>query len=1265
MRIFDFNFTSMTLNTLRLRIHPAQFILISWVMIAHIQAQIKAPFLMRYQTSIQGNMTLIGNNVLSLTPTGDYNGTLGNHSVTTVFVDVDTDTTTFNSSNATLVLPGGLVCPVVKKVFLYWSAADLEDPGNEPDWSFNQVKLRVPGSSFYTTIAADSVIYQGRLEHFYNDPYTCYKDITALIPSDPNGIYWVSNVKARKGTLVSHGGGNTGTSGGWIIVVIYESTTLPQKNIAIFDGYVHVATEMSPNPLPFTFSGFQTVPSGNVNVDFLMGALEGDWDLSGDYCQIQKTDGSWLTMSSSLRQTNNFFHSIIGLDGAQFLNRMPASQNTLGFDADKFPIPNTGNGVIANNQSSATIRMGTNQEIYGLFMIGLMVDVWYPAILTLFNIPAMAGGTGGSVNAGDTLFFSIVSVNHGNDAAQNLVLSTVIPPGIDFLNVIPPVPAGISYNYNNLTRQLLFSIPDNLVEVGDSSFTLQYKAKAITDCLLLRDSTISHGSCQVTSTFHGQLNPAPQTNLSSTGLTQCGLGNLSPATFSIIPPLTYPVAINDSATTNEDTQVAIPVLANDTDCDNRININSIWVISGPDHGTFSTMFNSGLIIYIPSLNYNGYDTLRYRICDWDNLCDTAWVYIHVLPVNDPPLVENDSADLCENTGTSGNVLTNDTDPVEHSMLTVKIPPVNGPSHGTIHLYPDGSYTYTPLTGYSGNDQVVISVCDSGDPLPPECVNDTLFIAVHEMVQSNAGADQQVCNQSGITLTGNIPAPGTGSWTQISGPGPVTIAPGDSSTAFASGLIPGLYLFKYSISNETCITSDTLLVHNEPPPSPASAGIDQLICLNGFDNTSTTLAANFPVTGIGNWSQSSGPGPALIVEPTAFNSRVSNLADGEYRFTWTISQGICPNSKDSVLIIVRQKSTVNAGPDSTICATETLDIKGSSATSYLTVQWATSGTGTFADASGLHTRYTPGAADIDAGHVMLILNATSQPPCSSGADTMQLFISPSPFAFAGPDGVTCETLAYPILGAGVQHADSLTWHHNGQGTLTGNGTLTPVYFPAPGEHGNVTLTITAFGNTACDANQGTDDMIIYIYHHVQADAGPDQSISSGSTAALSAEVAEGSGNYIFGWEPADLFGNNAVQNPVTLPLTKDTTFLLTVHDILSGCAAADSVRVIVTEKPVVHDEICLKFYNTITPNGDGFNDLWVIGCIENYPLNKVEIFNRWGDKINEFENYNNTTVVWNGTGFKGEGIPDGTYYYVFSVKKGDSYTGWVFVRGGSK
>ncbi|MBS1634991.1 MAG: gliding motility-associated C-terminal domain-containing protein [Bacteroidetes bacterium] len=82
----------------------------------------------------------------------------------------------------------------------------------------------------------------------------------------------------------------------------------------------------------------------------------------------------------------------------------------------------------------------------------------------------------------------------------------------------------------------------------------------------------------------------------------------------------------------------------------------------------------------------------------------------------------------------------------------------------------------------------------------------------------------------------------------------------------------------------------------------------------------------------------------------------------------------------------------------------------------------------------------------------------------------------------------------------------------------------------------------------------------------------------------------------------------------------------------------------------------------SPNGDGKNDTWEIKGLDNYPDNKVTVFNRWGDQVYSNAPYKSD---WDGqnTGDKsllGKGIlPVGTYYFILELGNGDKpITGYV-------
>ena len=125
---------------------------------------------------------------------------------------------------------------------------------------------------------------------------------------------------------------------------------------------------------------------------------------------------------------------------------------------------------------------------------------------------------------------------------------------------------------------------------------------------------------------------------------------------------------------------------------------------------------------------------------------------------------------------------------------------------------------------------------------------------------------------------------------------------------------------------------------------------------------------------------------------------------------------------------------------------------------------------------------------------------------------------------------------------------------------------------------------------------------------------------------------------YNWEPAYNLSCTNCSNPYAWP-DSDVTYKLTITDNI-GCLTYDSVRVFVRDKPFP-----LFFIpNVITPNNDGFNDVWYIRDLEGYPNNEVRIVNRWGDEVFEQTPYENK---WAGT-WKGQDLPGGTYYYILII-----------------
>jgi gliding motility-associated-like protein len=373
---------------------------------------------------------------------------------------------------------------------------------------------------------------------------------------------------------------------------------------------------------------------------------------------------------------------------------------------------------------------------------------------------------------------------------------------------------------------------------------------------------------------------------------------------------------------------------------------------------------------------------------------------------------------------------------------------------------------------------------------------------------------------------------------------------------------------------------------------------------------------------------------------------------------------CRNDTSEMTLGIKGAPVLSAGPDAEVCEERSYQISGATVLNYQSLWWTSSGSGHFSDPQILDPVYFPGSDEIIQGYALLTLHAAPVIPCPSGSDSMKLTILKAPGVIAGPGAVTCDNIPVAITGASASNYDSLLWTYNGQGTLTGEKTLSPVYFPATGESGTILLILTAYGKGPCSDSVVRSQTGVRIYLSVTADAGPDRSILYGTQDTLSGSASGGSGIFTYRWEPAALLLDCTLLNPVTVSMVADTNFILTVTDSLSGCRAADTVRVRI-QKQTPPEVDCIVVYNVITPNGDGLNDKWIIDCIENYPDNKVQIFNIWGDLIYNFNHYDNVLHVWKGTDMEGKPVPDGTYYYVITIKDMTPMTGWVLVRAGWK
>jgi len=149
----------------------------------------------------------------------------------------------------------------------------------------------------------------------------------------------------------------------------------------------------------------------------------------------------------------------------------------------------------------------------------------------------------------------------------------------------------------------------------------------------------------------------------------------------------------------------------------------------------------------------------------------------------------------------------------------------------------------------------------------------------------------------------------------------------------------------------------------------------------------------------------------------------------------------------------------------------------------------------------------------------------------------------------------------------------------------------------------------------------------VTYNLNATADP-LTIIAGETVALGSN----DGFTDYSWSGGNLSNSESQNTTATLPGEGQYTYTVTAN--VDGCPV--SSQVLVTVVPA------LIIYNTITPNGDGFNDTWTIVGIERFPDAEVKVYSRWGQIVYRKRGYTNNP------GWDGGDLPEAVYYYVIEL-----------------
>jgi VCBS repeat-containing protein len=207
--------------------------------------------------------------------------------------------------------------------------------------------------------------------------------------------------------------------------------------------------------------------------------------------------------------------------------------------------------------------------------------------------------------------------------------------------------------------------------------------------------------------------------------------------------IAHSYSINQNTTLNIDSSSGVLTGASDPQ---GVSLTAA-VAASTTHGTLS-LASDGSFVYTPTTDFTGSDSFTYTVTNGTTTSQPASVTITVVASNVPTVNSDNYAVTQDTTLTiaAPGVLTNDTDPLGGTLTAAA---VAQPTHGSLTLNADGSFSYTPTAGYTGSDSFTYTAANSATLSVPATVTITISPPDHPPVSA---ADSYSVDENGTLQT---------------------------------------------------------------------------------------------------------------------------------------------------------------------------------------------------------------------------------------------------------------------------------------------------------------------------------------------------------------------------------------------------------------------------------------------------------------------------------------------------------------------------------
>lgn len=409
--------------------------------------------------------------------------------------------------------------------------------------------------------------------------------------------------------------------------------------------------------------------------------------------------------------------------------------------------------------------------------------------------------------------------------------------------------------------------------------------------------------------------------------------------------------------------------------------------------------------------------------------------------------------------------------------------------------------------------------------------------------------------------------------------------------------PGVYSLMISDSAGCSVATETV-----QPPS-----IEPLIQQGSVCEKAAPFELTTSMPG-GTWSGSG------IVDHSTGMFDPSAAYIGNNVITYTLGVGTCTASATSTMVVVKLEHTMLSASTTSICAGATVYLTASNAEEY---SWHTP----------IPYHYTwPGQMSVidvtpfSTSTYSVIGDSHDGTGCGDTVSVTIYVVQQPTVSIQATDTVICAGETVTLTASGANGYEWLS------PAVTGSiVTVSPA--------STTSYSVRGAGAEGCP--ESVAQVPVTVKHPPTVVAG------------VTNVVCPGMPDGVISFSVTSYVGAYAISGPPQTHLTAGTyTFFITDS---TGCTAIDTV-IVNTEKTEEECEIIVP--NVITPDGNGVNEAFKVTHLELYPNSSLIIYNRWGGKVYESQDYQNN--------WRADSLDDGTYFFVLDVHREKSHSGFVSV-----